>query len=70
MESVASQQMEDDPDWVWSLDVQTGPHPDLLQLIVTVEFVAEGSLADSSFSLSRLVRDPEIFLEEDLVEDE
>lgn len=70
METVSNAAMENNEDWTWSLDIQTGPHPDLLQLIVTVDYVVEGSLANGSFSLSRLVRDPEIFIEEDLVEED
>jgi general secretion pathway protein I len=51
----------DDPDWTWSLEVQPGSVPDLIDLQVTVSHTGNSALANSSYSLRRYVRDPRLF---------
>jgi len=50
-------------DWVWSLQVSPGPHPDLLELEVTVSHIGQDGRTDISSSLRRYVRDPQVFLD-------
>ncbi len=47
--------------WRWGLQVLPGPHVDLLQLQVTVSHVANDNTVDTTVSLTRLVRDPQLF---------
>ena len=54
---------EDDEKWGWDLQVQTGPHPDMLELILTVSHEGTSSMAQASYSMIRYVRDPELFLD-------
>jgi general secretion pathway protein I len=61
LEDVADQPFPDDENWVWSLESGAGPHTDLLQVTVTVEYLGETQLATAGFSLSRLIRDPAVF---------
>ncbi len=63
MDSVSQQMFADDESrrWSWSLSVLDGPHLDTLQLSVTVTHVRENGSMDASFTLDRLVRDPQIF---------
>ncbi|MEZ6065193.1 MAG: prepilin-type N-terminal cleavage/methylation domain-containing protein [Planctomycetaceae bacterium] len=67
LQSTQQTTFTDDPDWVWSLDVMEGPHIDLVQLDVTVGRKIEGSMTQTtsyhSVRLSRLIRNPDLFLE-------
>jgi len=47
--------------WSWSLVVEQGPHDSLLNLIVTARHAGSDSGGNVSYSISRLVRDPELF---------
>jgi general secretion pathway protein I len=53
----------DDPNWTWSLQVQPGPHPSLLRMDVKVDHAAQNGLGRTTFTLSRLLRDPQIYLD-------
>ena len=61
IDDVSEQPFPDDEQWQWSLTSTTGPHSDLLQVTVTVDYVGDTELASASFSLSRLIRDPAVF---------
>lgn len=55
---------EDDPDWVWSLEVvEVAPDelPDLLELRLTVTYAERNDLARISYTLRRFLRDPAVF---------
>ncbi len=57
----------DDPNWKWSLTVESGPHADLLQLTVSVfRQAGETDPIGQPFQLKRLTRNPEVFLESSL----
>ena len=50
-------------DWVWSLDVAAGPHPDVLALEVTVSHLDESGKPNATSALRRYARDPQVFLD-------
>ncbi|QDU37744.1 hypothetical protein Mal4_20610 [Maioricimonas rarisocia] len=62
-QSVSSSTFDDDPLWQWSLSVIEGPHIDLLELTVTVMHVRTNGFVDSEYTLTRYIRDPELYLE-------
>lgn len=49
--------------WTWSLEVAAGPQEDLLDLAVTATHTDLRGSTDASFTLRRLVRDPQVFLD-------
>lgn len=49
--------------WSWSLEIAPGPSPDLLNLAVSVAHVNSQGDGDASFTLRRLTRDPQVFLD-------
>lgn len=49
--------------WYWSMELAGGPHPDVLQVLVTVEHEDSTGAVNASWSLTRLIRDPQLFLE-------
>ena len=51
------------PGWTWNLLVTAGPHPDLLALQVTVEHADTLGTVNASYSLTRLVRDPQLYID-------
>jgi hypothetical protein len=53
----------DDPAWTWSLAVTDGPHVDTLLLTVTVNHATVGGVVNAQASLSRLIRNPQVFLD-------
>lgn len=53
----------DNPSWTWSAALAPTSTADLYQVEVTAAHAAGGNLGDVSFSLSRLVRNPQAFLE-------
>lgn len=64
-ESSGENPFEDDEigNWQWSLQVESGPGADLLQVTVIVEHRPGGDEPNASFSLVRFLRDPQIFLD-------
>lgn len=62
-ESVSQVTFEDEPGWVWSLEVIDGPVEGLLTVEVTVEQVDE-TLFPVSLRLTRWMRDPEYLTEQ------
>ncbi|MCH7686058.1 MAG: hypothetical protein IH899_05150 [Planctomycetes bacterium] len=64
MESVSNIQFEEETaSWVWSLEIGPGPHEVLLDLTVSVTHISQDGNPDSTFSLHRLVRDPQLFVD-------
>jgi type II secretory pathway pseudopilin PulG len=53
----------DNPDWQWSATVAEGPHIDLLRVDVTAFHQPPGEGARGTVTLSRLVRNPQLFLD-------
>jgi type II secretion system protein I len=53
---------DDEPNWSWSADVAAGPTTGLLYVVVTAAHTGSNANATVSYSLSRLVRDPEVFI--------
>ncbi|MEX0703285.1 MAG: prepilin-type N-terminal cleavage/methylation domain-containing protein [Planctomycetales bacterium] len=51
------------PDWLWGLEVLPGPHPDLLVVAVTVSHVDPERASDSTETLYRYMRRPNLFQE-------
>lgn len=56
-------EIEVDPSLTWSLEVDDGGQGDLLQVTVRVEHTNAQDEVDSQFSLTRLMRDPQIWLD-------
>jgi general secretion pathway protein I len=63
MSALQGQAFEDDPNWTWGLEMGDGPHVDLLGLTVTVEHVRPNGSIDASYMLTRMVRDPQLFID-------
>jgi general secretion pathway protein I len=51
------------PGWWWSMELLGGPHPDTLQVSVTVEHEDSTGAVNASWTLNRLIRDPQLFLD-------
>lgn len=49
--------------WTWSLEIAPGPATDLLNLVVSVAHKNSFEEVDASFTLRRLVRDPQALLD-------
>ncbi|MEX0717245.1 MAG: hypothetical protein WD066_11695 [Planctomycetaceae bacterium] len=54
---------EYNPEWMWGLEVAPGPHPDLLAIAVTVRHVDPLRAADSTVTLYRYMRRPNLYQE-------
>ncbi|MGD9857247.1 MAG: hypothetical protein AB7U20_20070 [Planctomycetaceae bacterium] len=63
MDAVQGESYPDDASWSWSLAVADGPHPDLVQLTVEVAHARPNGTTDANFTLTRLIRDPQLFLD-------
>lgn len=70
LETLAATPFEDDPSWTWSLEIGAGPHVDLLELNVTVSHTGVSDLATVSYSMSRYIRDPQLFIDAALAAEE
>jgi len=62
LQSTSDAPFEDDSTWTWNLQVQPGPHADLLFAVVNVRHPGQGGLSSSSHQLSRLIRDPQVWM--------
>lgn len=64
LQSVSGQPFEDGAEgWTWTATVEPGPHPDLLLVVLTVTHSNQATAANASYTLSRYVRDPQIFVD-------
>ena len=68
LEDISDQPFQDDENWTWTLATSGGPHADVLFVTVTVNYNGQSDLSSTSFSLSKLIRDPAVF--EDSVEED
>ena len=62
-EAVSSEVETDSEDWRYSVDIEQGPSDQLFVVTVTSTHPGQTSSSDVSFSLSRLVRDPQLLLD-------
>lgn len=64
MESAAGMAFDDAaPGWTWDLEVLAGPHLHLLELQVTANYLSESGTTTTSCTLSRYVRDPQLYID-------
>ena len=61
MQSASNVPFPDDGDWRWSLEVEPGPLPELLELRLAVSHTGDNALANTSYHLTRYVRRPALF---------
>jgi general secretion pathway protein I len=61
LEDVTDQPFEDDESWTWSMQTAVGPHADLQNVTITVNYEGANQQASTSFSMSRLIRDPVVY---------
>ena len=63
LQGSASGAYPDDPTWTWSIATAAGPHANLYLVEVTAMHDAKTSAGRQSYSLRRLVRDPQMALD-------
>lgn len=63
LQATSATAFPDDANWVWSAEVLEGPHVDLLQVVVTVSRQDLDHPDRGTVRLTRLVRDPQLFLD-------
>lgn len=63
LETTGATPCEGDPGWFWSAQVLDGPHVDLLLVVVTVFRQDDDETPYGAVSLTRLVRNPQLFLD-------
>jgi hypothetical protein len=61
LQGTSNSAFEDDPSWKWSLAVGNGPNVDTLQVTVTTTHVDGRGTVNGQTSLTRLIRDPQIY---------
>lgn len=49
--------------WSWDLEVLAGPHLHLLELQVTANYLSESGMNTASYTLTRYVRDPQLYID-------
>ncbi|MFM9964981.1 MAG: hypothetical protein ACKV2Q_27590 [Planctomycetaceae bacterium] len=63
LQSTSATPFEDDSTWSWKLQVTPGPHLNVFLVVVTVSHPGQGGLSASGHQLSRLIRDPQVFID-------
>jgi prepilin-type N-terminal cleavage/methylation domain-containing protein len=63
LQSTSATAFSDNADWLWSAEVLEGPHVDLVQVTVTVFRQDLDNPDRGTVRLTRLVRDPQLFLD-------
>jgi Tfp pilus assembly protein PilV len=63
LQATAATAFPDDANWQWTAEVVEGPHVDLVQVTVTVFRQDLDNLDRGAVRLTRLVRDPQLFLD-------
>lgn len=63
LSSTSATPFEDDPSWLWSLNVSEGPYAELLVVDVSVTRDGSSPLASANFRLRRWMRDPQWFID-------
>ena len=61
LQDISETAFDDDPTWTWSLVTSDSPHPDIITATVTVRYNGPTASSSSSFTLSRMLRDPIVF---------
>ena len=63
--SSVDQSFDDDEidSWKWSADVTSGSATGLLMVTVTVEHLTDGKNSNAGFTLTRYMRDPQLFID-------
>ncbi len=62
LQATSDTPFDDDASWTWNLQVLPGPHADLILAVVNVVHPGQGGLSSSSHQLSRLIRDPQVWI--------
>ena len=62
LQAVSATPFDDDASWTWNMQVLPGPHADVLLVVVNVAHPGQGGLSSSSHQLSRLIRDPQVWV--------
>ena len=62
LEAASETPFEDDVSWTWNMQVLPGPHADVMLVVVNVAHPGQGGLSSSSHQLSRLIRDPLVWV--------
>lgn len=62
-QSVNGAAFADDPTWLYSVAVSTGPHQNLFLVQVTVSHSASNNIGNVSFTLHRYMRNPQIYID-------
>jgi general secretion pathway protein I len=71
LSAVAGEADPSDSRWVWSMDaVDSANASGVKELTVTVTHLSEAGEADVSYTLKRLMRDPQLYIDAALAEDE
>lgn len=68
--AAAEEVFEDDANWSWTAEVSDQGSTSLFQIKVLVKHNTSGEQSNSSWSLTRYMRDPQLFLEADMGGDE
>lgn len=63
LEAVQRTPFEDNPNWIWTLNLLDSGTPNLLQLELIVERAGTGGQSATSYRLTRLMRDPQIYVD-------
>lgn len=63
LQSVQDSSFEDTDAYVWSMMVSDGPIPDLFVVEITVARRRQDGSIDMPFTLTRYMRDPEVFMQ-------
>lgn len=63
MQSSSEEELEDYPGWLWSLTVDDAGLDGLLQVTVTVRRDTTDVSAEHEYSMTRLLRDPQMFID-------
>lgn len=63
LQSVSDTPFEDDPNWQWNMQVLPGPHEDVWLVVVNVSHPGQGGLSSAGHQLTRLIRDPQVWLD-------
>ena len=63
LQSSAADTIEDAPEWTWEMTTETSSLSDVLTVTVTVSRESESEVEGHSYSITRMVRDPQIFLD-------
>jgi len=62
LQAVRETPFPDDSEWNYAIEMQAGPQPDLYVVMVTVKHLSSSTAGALSYSLSRVVRDPDAIL--------